>query len=207
MLQLVNSAYFGSGQKTSSISEAVALLGAEQLRYIGVTASVFGAVAEDPFPEFSLCDGQQHAVRTAALVRRFSHGSLAEEAFAGALLHDVGAVVLAVGFPVEYQAIVRTATTGAEWLALEMAAFGTDHGEVGACLLGLWGLPTPILDIVRYHHRPGDAPEASRAVVSAVHVAAALSCGMPGTIDEASLAKAGCADMVGTWRDLAESAT
>jgi HD-like signal output (HDOD) protein len=194
VLQLVN----------SSISEAVSLLGIEQLCYIGVTASVFGSTT-DPFPEFSLCAGQEHSARVAALVRAFSKGALAEEAFAGALLHDVGAVVLAVGFPGEYQEIVRKAKFGAEWLALETAAFGTNHAEVGACLLGLWGLPAPILDIVRYHHRPGDAPEASRAVVSAVHVADALICETPGMIDEASLAAAGCSHMVETWREIAEN--
>jgi len=43
VLQLVNSAYFGSGRRTSSVADAVSLLGTEQLRYIGVTASVFGA--------------------------------------------------------------------------------------------------------------------------------------------------------------------
>jgi HD-like signal output (HDOD) protein len=206
VLQLVNSAYFGSGKKTSSITEAVALLGTEQLRYIGVTASVFGVITEDPFPEFSLRAGQEHAVRTAALVRVFAKGGLAEEAFAGALLHDVGSVVLAVGFPTEYREIVRTAAKdGSDWLSLETAAFGTNHAEVGACLLGLWGLPAPILDIVRYHHRPGDAPEASRVVVSAVHVAEALASGMSGMMDEASLATAGCASMVGIWRELAEN--
>lgn len=172
VLQLVNSAYFGSGQKTSSITEAVSLLGAEQLRYIGVTASVFGAMTEDPFPGFSLSDRQEHAVRTAAHVRNFAAGPLAEEAFAGALLHDVGSIVLAVGFPDEYQEITRRIAAGdGELLALETAAFGTNHAEVGACLLGLWGLPAPILDIVRYHHRPSDAPEASRAVAAAVYAA------------------------------------
>jgi HD-like signal output (HDOD) protein len=205
VLQLVNSAYFGSGQKTSSITEAVALLGTEQLRYIGVTASVFGAMTDDPFPEFSLCKVQEHAVRTAAFVRAFAKGALAEEAFAGALLRDVGAVVLASGFPAEYQAIVREAKNRSEFLARETAAFGTNHAEVGACLLGLWGLPAPILDIVRYHHRPGDAPEASRRVVAAVHVADALACDMPGMLDEESLAMAGCSDMVGVWRAMAEN--
>lgn len=203
VLQLVNSAYFGSGQKTSSITEAVSLLGAEQLRYIGVTASVFGSMTEDPFFGFSLRDGQEHAVRTAALVKVFAMGALGEEAFTGALLHDVGRVVLAVGFPVEYEEITRQVeTTSADLLVLETAAFGANHAEVGACVLGLWGLPTPILDIVRYHHRPGDAPEASKMLASAVHVADAMTSG--GLIDEASLAAAGCASMISNWRALAE---
>jgi len=97
------------------------------------------------------------------------------------------------------------AATGARIADLELAVFGATHAEVGACLLGLWGLPRPILDIVRYHHRPGDAPEASRTVASAVHVAEALASRAPQWIDLASLEQAGCAGMVGTWCELAEA--
>lgn len=169
VLQLVNSAYFGSGQKTSSITEAVALLGVEQLRYIGVTAPVFSAMAEDPCPGFSLAARQEEAAGIAASARTVVRSDLAEEAYSGALLHDVGSVVLAAGFPAAYQKILEAAGGDeARLLAHETAAFGTDHAEVGACLLGLWGLPKPIVDIVRYHHRPDDAPAENRDVVRAV---------------------------------------
>ena len=205
VLQLVNSGYFGLGQKTSSVAQAVSLLGAEQLRYIAVTASVFSASAKDPPPGLSLRGVQEHALRTASLVRTFARGALSEEAFAGALLHDVGVVVLAMGFPVEYSELVAHAhATGTSELELERATFGTTHPEVGACLLGLWGLPPPILDIVRFHGRPGDAPEASRAVAAAVHVAEAFSHAGPQIIDLASLEKAGCASMLEIWRELAK---
>ena len=43
LLQLVNSAYFGTGQVTTSITQAVALLGTDRLRYIALTASVFSS--------------------------------------------------------------------------------------------------------------------------------------------------------------------
>ncbi len=169
VLQLVNSAYFGSGQKTSSITEAVALLGAEQLRYIGLTAPVFTAMTEDPCPGFSLAARQEGAAAIAALARVAVRAELADEAYSGALLHDVGSVVLAAGFPDQYETILEAASTDeARLISLETAAFGTDHAEVGACLLGLWGLPRPIIDIVRYHHRPDDAPAENRAVVLAV---------------------------------------
>ncbi|MBL0213815.1 MAG: HDOD domain-containing protein [Myxococcales bacterium] len=204
VLQLVNSAYFGSGQRTSSIADAVTLLGTEQLRYIGVTASVFSSLTEDPFPELPLHELQKHAVCTGTLARRLMAGGLAQEAFAGGLLHDVGRVVLAVGFPAEYREIIRSmTTTEADLGALELAAFGATHAEVGACLLGLWGLPAAILDVVRYHDRPGDAPEASWALASAVHVAEALSEGSCGLIDLASVDKARCTHLLEGWRQLA----
>ncbi len=207
VLQLVNSAYFGSGQRTSSIADAVSLLGTEQLRYIGVTASVFSSLTEDPLPELSLRELQEHAVSTGTLARRLMPGALAQEAFAGGLLHDVGRVVLAVGFPAEYREIVLSMTAAPADLAqLELAAFGATHAEVGACLLGLWGLPAAILDVVRYHDRPGDAPETSWVLASAVHVAEAMAEGSCGRLDLASIDKAGCTHLLEGWRQLAAGA-
>lgn len=201
VLQLVNSAYFGSGAKTSSISEAIALLGTEQLRFIGVTASVFGAVVDDPFPEFSLREHQEHAIRTAMAVKRIARGALVEEAFAGALLHDVGSVVLALGFPEAYRAVLAEShATSRDITELELAAFGVTHAEVGASLLNLWGIPGAILDIVRHHHDPGSAPERTQSIAAAVYCAEAWTDREPREVDLAVLERAGCASQASLWR-------
>ncbi len=148
VLQLVNSAYFGSGQQTSSIAEAVSQLGTEQLRYICMTASVFTVARVDDFPGFSLQRARYDASRTAKL-------ATSEEAYAGALLQDVGRIVLAVGFPAEYEQVLAIAAgTGIDEMLLEREAFGATHREIGACLLSLWGLPAAIVDIVRGRWQP-----------------------------------------------------
>lgn len=143
VLQLVNSGYFGSGESTSSIPEAVSQLGTEQLRYICMTASVFSAARVADFPGFSLQSARCDASRTAQL-------ATSDEAYAGALLQDVGKIVLAVGFPAEYERLLGIAAAlGINEMTLERETFGATHREIGACLLALWGLPAPILDIVR----------------------------------------------------------
>ena len=148
VLQLVNSAYFGNGQKTSSIVEAVSLLGTDQLRYICMTARVFSAASVEEFPGFSLETARSEATRRAKLAS-------SEEAYAGALLLEVGRIVLALGFPAEYRLLLaEAASTGTSELVLERRTFGATHLEIGACLLGLWGLPTPILDLVRGRWQP-----------------------------------------------------
>ncbi len=147
VLQLVNSGYFG-GRKTSSIIEAVSLLGTDQLRYICMTASVFSAATIAEFPGFSLESARCDAVRAAKL-------TTSEPAYAGALLQDVGKLVLAFGFPEEYEQLLTEAeATGISKRLLERRSFGATHPEIGACLLGLWGLPTDILDIVRGRWQP-----------------------------------------------------
>src|SRR6202012_2013098 len=38
--------------------------------------------------------------------------------------------------------------------AAEKPVFGADHADVGGYLLGLWGLPVPVVAAIALHHRP-----------------------------------------------------
>ncbi|MEO8704274.1 MAG: response regulator [Kofleriaceae bacterium] len=209
LLQLVNSAYFGSGQKTSSIQHAISLLGTERLRYISLTASVFSAVKVDPFPELTVRDLQISSARTATITRALlANQPGRDEAFAAALLHDVGHVVLITGMTEAYRPVVqRWAADHEAMTVVENDLIGVTHAEVGACLLGLWGLPTPIIEIVRHHHDPGSAPEALRLSAAVVHVADVLAHpDAEDRLDLASLERAGVIDKLPQWRDIARSA-
>jgi hypothetical protein len=42
---------------------------------------------------------------------------------------------------------------------------------VGACLLGTWGLPLPILEAIYWHHCPERSPDTAFSLLTAVHVA------------------------------------
>ena len=54
---------------------------------------------------------------------------------------------------------------------VEPEFFGAAHPEVGACLLGLWGLPLELIEAVAYHHTPSRVQHAHTRVLAAVHVA------------------------------------
>src|SRR5262249_5276617 len=103
LLQLVNSAYFGTGQVTTSIQQAVALLGTHRPRSIALTASVFSSPGADDALGFSLQELQRGAMRAAWVARTIAEPAARDEAFAGTLLHDVGHVVLALGRGEEFQ--------------------------------------------------------------------------------------------------------
>ena len=53
----------------------------------------------------------------------------------------------------------------------EMAVFGTTHAEVGAYLLGIWGLNDFIIEAIAWHHHPKKSPVESFTPLAAVHVA------------------------------------
>ena len=207
MLQLVNSAYFGAGRATSSIEQAVRLIGLEPIKYIALTASIFGVLEHEPIAGLSLEATQNAALPAATFAAKLVDPRLRDATFAGALLRDLGHTVLATGVTSMYKAIAdRVSATGELLIAVEREVLGVTHAEVGAAMLTIWGIPPTIVDAIRFHHDPGSAPVHVREIASAIHVADCLLgtpyIGRPALrdgIDLESLGRAGVADRVDAW--------
>lgn len=211
ILQLVNSAYFGLAQHISSIPQAVSYLGMELIKGLALTAGVFTTIEASSAPGFSLEDFQSSAVRTAQLARKMlPDPKRAEEAFTAALVHDIGELVLAMGLPDEVAAIAALGRSQRRpSFVLERERLGTTHAEVGAYLLGVWGLPFTVVETVAFHHRPSLVTEGPCDVLCAVHVADALVRIGAGTLPEDALdlafvERAGLTRELPRWRELAE---
>jgi hypothetical protein len=88
------------------------------------------------------------------------------------LLHDVGRIVLASNLPKEYSAIVTAARQhGRILFDEESAQLGVTHAQVGAYLLGLWGMPAALVEAAALHHTPAQASPLEFSTLTAVHVA------------------------------------
>jgi HD-like signal output (HDOD) protein len=113
---------------------------------------------------------------TALLAKKIvANPQLADAAFTAGLLHDIGALVLLHAAPPDYvRALDRKKELGGDGAAAEREIFGVTHAEVGAYLLGLWGIPFPIVEAVAFHHRPNEVAPESRALVGAIHIASGL---------------------------------
>jgi HD-like signal output (HDOD) protein len=211
VLQLVNSAFFGVARRVTSIHQAVAYLGVETLKRLALSAQVFSAIERQPVPGFSLEAVQASSLLGANMAKRFLLGSpRAEEAATAALIRDVGKIILAMAFRERYVDAERdVVATGRTAFALERERLGVSHPEVGAYLLGVWGLPLSILEAVCYHHQPSSAPEGPAEVLAAVHAADAFvgcdyaddSSKLP--VDLAFLARAGVSIELGRWLRIA----
>ena len=173
VLQLVNSAYFGVSQRITKVRQAVSYLGVELLQGIVLTSNVFGALEKKPIPGFDLAVAQEHALRTARAAPRFLFDSQrADEASTAALVHDVGEIVMGLGEPDGFAEALRIARqTGKPSHVIEREVLGYTHAEVGAYLLGIWGLPFSILEKVAFHHSPTASSPDADDVLSAVHAA------------------------------------
>ena len=178
VLQLVNSSLFGIARQVDTLRQATTYLGTNMLRNLTLSMEVFRAFEVDGhLAGFSLEDEQSHAMLAARIARRLlDDKALSEHAFLAAMLHDVGKLILATKLPEEYERTLGGchANTAISHLTEEKAN-GVSHAEIGAYLLGIWGMPYPIVEAVANHHHPSRVPHEKFDVLGAVHVANALA--------------------------------
>ena len=212
VLQLVNSAYFGLARKVSSVTTAVPYLGFELLRNLALTIEIFSSLDTCTVQGFSPAAFQHESFLTARVAKLISpDSSLEPDSFTAGLLHDVGQVVLAMGKPREFQAALKaSAGAGPALHVVEKELLGFTHAEVGAYLLGSWGLPLAIVESTAFHHSPlASSEQPLFGPLTAVHVADALVHGvLQGDREEAKrlqlpyLEMLGVADRLPAWRTL-----
>jgi HD-like signal output (HDOD) protein len=177
VLQIVNSAFFGLPQKTTSICRAVSYLGAEVLRALALTAHVFAGAEGSSKIAKLLNNLQDHSMRVARVVRHLvDDRRWGDDAFTAALVHDVGMIVLGANAPERVVALDRRIRDGGTtYHAAEKDLGGPTHAEVGAYLLGSWGLPFDLVEAVAFHHEPSAmAAETHNDVLFSVHLAEAF---------------------------------
>ncbi|GHA77696.1 HDOD domain-containing protein [Cognatilysobacter bugurensis] len=178
VLRLCNSAFFSGGRQISDMRTAVTRLGMQSLRGLVLASETFGSVQSSDTVDRDAM--QERALRTSRLAARLLGGSSAELAATAGLLAEVGLLLPGVGD----------------------GDGGPDYAEAGAYLLGLWGLPMPIVEAVAYHRMPSRLRGSGFWVTGAVHVAAALVTG--DDVDEDYLRTVGVLDKLPQWRALAE---
>lgn len=182
VLQLVNSAFFGIGRGISDIEEATVFLGIENLKslvlVIGMINESFSSISHN----FDIEAYSHHSFNVGFLSEKIarSMGKNPKEcqtAFTAGLLHDIGKLVMATHFESSYSAVAAFAmhTPGtAQIQDMENDQFGINHAEIGAALVGIWGLPPTIVNAIAYHHKPRKEPEEDFSLSTLVHIANAL---------------------------------
>jgi len=180
VLQLVNSSFFGLVQEVSSPKQAVGYLGLETMRSLALQIGVFAQVSGPASTLAAIGRINDRSILAASLARQIGRlmrmpAATVDQAFTGALLSGIGQVVLAQGDPVRFTVLLAELQAGVAPAEAERNVFGTTSTAVGAYLLGLWGLPGPVIETVADHREPpGTGDDAIRAV-GIVHVACLLA--------------------------------
>jgi HD-like signal output (HDOD) protein len=177
VLQITNSAFFRLRKPMVRIKDAVTYLGFATIRNLVLSAEIF---AQWKIPhELRDIDPQQlqtHAQASAAACKALAGGRVsADDAWLAGLLHDIGYWILVEECPQQLkQALELSRAEGLPLFECERRTTGASHAEIGAYLLGLWGLPYPIVEAVALHHTPATVAAHGFDLLGALAVSHAL---------------------------------
>jgi HD-like signal output (HDOD) protein len=211
LLQVVNSAFFGLPRRVAAMRDAIGYLGIDLVKSLALAAEIFGA-AEGPqgLDSTWLSALQQHSALVARVARAIAPSD-ADDAFMAGMLHDVGRIVLALADRKAFAGIGLAARERAHpTYVLERECLGVTHAEVGAYILGTWGVPFGIVEAVAGHHEPSRFGSSSFDATTAVHIAEGLVTEgdhpllAPHLLDVPHLERLGLLPEVPTWRALVQ---
>lgn len=178
VLQMVNSAFFRRGRRITNVNQAVAYLGFAAIRNLVMSAEVFAQWPDKSVDTTLYLEQlQQHTQQVVTVAHALTVDTpLVDDTLLAALLHDIGYQILAHECPHELKSARDLAL--AERVAMYVAEreiIGASHAEIGAYLLGIWGLPYPVVEAVAYHHAPERARPTQFDALAALAVAHALT--------------------------------
>jgi len=214
LLQLVNSASFGIRHKISHPAEVVQFLGVGMIRSLALSIHAFSCFEQVKMAEFSFHRLWEHSLMTALFAKRMIEledvdKTMLDDVFVAGLLHDIGKLMMVCNLTEEYrQAIALAHEKRIPACEAEEQVLGASHADIGAYLLGLWGLPVAIVEAMALHHTPCRSPTRTFCPLTAVHVANVLENESSGHgegtlsagLDEDYLARLNLRDRIEDWR-------
>lgn len=165
LFRLANSAYYSMDNKIEDISEAVTMVGLDNLRNLVVAEALKGIFKGNVTSgTFSRTKLWSHCVATGICCRmiadRVFNGAI-ENAFLCGLLHDVGIIVEDQVMPGLMETVVNSLDAGVRFIDQERMVIGANHCETGFWLAREWKLPAVVQFGIRDHHNRDTSPEPS----------------------------------------------
>ena len=175
LLKTVNSAAFALQTPCSSISDAVKMIGTRGIKnmlYSIGSLNIFAAQTKKN--EDLWKHSYQVAFYSYNLAKNFckSDNSVVEDSFVCGLLHDMGKVIFETNCPEYIDNVKKICKDKITSLDLfEKIISGVNHGEIGAKIAEKWNFPESIINVIRFHHSPGNAPEAAKTLTTIIYIA------------------------------------
>lgn len=187
ILKLANSPLFGYFSKIDTITQAVTIIGIQQVRDLALAISVMGLFKGLPEDLITMDRFWRHSIGAAMAARVLATSQREtnlERFFVAGILHDIGRLVMFLRIPDICREMLTTAKEQQLCLFdVERQQLGFDHADVGGTLLRRWKLPIRVAEPVEYHHRcsqAGQFPRESAILHCADLIAHALEFGNSG---------------------------
>jgi HD-like signal output (HDOD) protein len=159
ILKIANSSLYNFPRMIPSLDRAMVVLGFNMIKEISLALSL-----NSIFHGFRTVSGKnasylwKHSLQVALILKVIAENYDSENKevlyFSG-LLHDVGKVIILSSFGQEYLILIeKSLQENIRLLDLEIKYLGLDHSDIGGRLLDEWNIPSVIVLVTRYHHRP-----------------------------------------------------
>ena len=159
ILKLINSAHYGLGREISSIRQACSLLGFRALQEVIVTVGVSNVLGRKlKGYEFESGELWLHSIATgfcSRILAERKNRELANDAYTGGLLHDVGKIILdqyVLERKDAFDDFMKDETKMV--LDAEKSILGFDHAEIASDICRKWHIPENVILAIQYHHSP-----------------------------------------------------
>ncbi len=171
LLKIVNSAAFGMTKKVESLSYVAMALGTKQISSLALGITVINYFKGIPTKYINMQEFWKHSVACAIAARTLAthvEGVNQDRVFIGALLHDIGRLILLKYYPDESTWLLQYCENKKELLyKAEPAVFGLTHAALGGLLAETWHFSDKIADLILQHH--GEFTEPPKKEIAVVH--------------------------------------
>ncbi|MCX7799402.1 MAG: HDOD domain-containing protein [Fimbriimonadales bacterium] len=163
VLRIVNSSYYGLAGQVRSVSQAIVILGMQQVRNLVIGVSAMSLIeAKNPSDAEALKSMWRESFSTAigarAIGKLKGYGEIQLELlFVGGLLANIGRLFLLAYFPELFRQVREMATfKGVPEIEVERPVLGVTHKEIGGMLAEHWKLPADLTTLIRAEEPPKD---------------------------------------------------
>jgi len=177
VLTIANSLLYAPRFPASSILQAIAVLGANNLQGLCLTVGVRAYMGKS-LNQPCMRAIWRHNLACALIADQLASVGFMDRDFAytAGVMHDIGRLALAVIRPKEYSLPLGVHSgSPASILAAERELFGWDHCEAGKHLITDWKLPSEFEPIVSEHHQPRQKEGGTWSMVDLINVSCRMA--------------------------------
>ncbi len=158
LLRLVNSAFFNFPSKIETITQALVVIGTQQLRELVLATSIVNLFQGIPKDLVNMESFWRHSIAcglAARIMATYRNEPNAERFLIAGMVHDIGRLIMykKIG-DLCRSTLIQSRTFGTPLFQAEKEVIGFDHCHIGRLLLQTWNLPKSLEEAVTYHHRP-----------------------------------------------------
>jgi HD-like signal output (HDOD) protein len=161
LLRLVNSAFYGFPSKIETITQALVIIGTNQLRDIVLATSITRLFKNIPEDLVTMESFWRHSIAcgiVAKTLATYRNETNVERFLIAGMLHDIGRLILYQKAGDQVRKILLQCHLNKALLFLtEQERLGFDHAALGRRLLQAWNLPSSLEEAVAFHHIPHQA--------------------------------------------------